>query len=77
MKRPPKRFHEPNPSMSSAELRFALGIVGINQSAFARWIRKEDRTIRSWLSGKYPVPQEIAYLLKLLIRTGLRPEDIN
>ena len=63
--------------MSSAEFRFALGIVGINQSAFASWIHKEGRTVRSWLSGKYPVPQEIAYLLKLLIRTNTKPEDLS
>jgi hypothetical protein len=63
--------------MSSAEFSFALGVVRINQSAFARWIHKDGRTIRSWVSGDYPVPHEIAYLLKLLIRTNTKPEDIT
>ncbi len=77
MSRKPKRFADPGFPMTAAEFRFALGVLGLNQSAFARWIRIESRTVRSWIAEQYPVPMVVSRLLTLMIKTNSKPEDLS
>lgn len=70
------RFPVPSAPVSAEQFRKDLLAVGLNQSAFGRWIGREGRTVRYWASGRLPVPREIGLLLRLLIASGLRPEDL-
>ena len=72
-----KRFAEPSPPISADHLRMDLASLGINQSAFARWIGVDGRTVRLWLAGKWPVPLAVGYLVQLMVRTNTRPEDLT
>jgi hypothetical protein len=70
------RFPVPSLPITAEQFRRDLATIGLNQSAFGRWIDREGRTVRYWASGRLPVPREVGLLLKLLIASGLRPEDI-
>jgi DNA-binding transcriptional regulator YiaG len=47
------------------------------QSAFARLIDVSDRTVRSWISGLYPVPRITALLVTLMLKHKTKPEDLQ
>ena len=47
--------------MAPDNFRNDLATIGINQSAFARWIGVDGRTVRLWLAGKWPVPLAVGY----------------
>lgn len=72
-----KRFAEPAFPMTANEFRLSLSTLHITQSAFARWIKVTDRTVRTWIKGQYPVPMTVSYLLALMKETDRKPEDIK
>lgn len=47
------------------------------QSPFARLIDVGDRTVRSWISGEYPVPKSIAMLVNLMLKTKTKPDELR
>jgi DNA-binding transcriptional regulator YiaG len=51
--------------------------LGFNQSSFARAISINDRTVRSWVSERYPVPRIVAQLLNLMIETEATAENLK
>jgi DNA-binding transcriptional regulator YiaG len=75
--RKPLRFPTTAEPMPSEQFRRSLETLGIGQSAFARWIGVGDRSVRTWISGSFPVPLAVGYLVTLLIRTKTRPEDLT
>jgi len=72
-----KRFPETAAPMTGEAFETALGKLGIGQSAFARLIGVGDRTVRSYIAEVNPVPMSIGYLVRLMIKTGTRPEDLK
>jgi hypothetical protein len=70
------RFRVSPEPISAVQFRRDLLTIGLNQSAFARWIGRKGRTVRYWASGRLPVPLEIGYLLRLLIDCGRHPESL-
>ena len=72
-----KRFQETSRPITADNFRYSLAHIGINQSAFARWIGVDGRTVRLWLAGKWPVPLAVGYLVQLMVRTNTRPEDLT
>jgi DNA-binding transcriptional regulator YiaG len=75
----PLRFAETAEPMSGEAFRLALEkIGGANfQSAFARLIGVRSRAVRTWISGEYPVPMPVGYLVSLMIKTKTAPEDLK
>lgn len=76
------------PVMSGAAFKAALeklypdaplGPYGtpVCQSAFARLIDHNDRTVRQWISEVYPVPVIVAQLVNLMLKTKTKPEDLR
>jgi DNA-binding transcriptional regulator YiaG len=59
------------------QLRTALGKTGFSQVGFARTIQRSGRTVRSWVSGQFPVPTEIAMLLNLMVDTDSTEKDLK
>jgi hypothetical protein len=63
--------------MTGAQMQAALDEIGFNQVGFAKTIAKNDRTVRHWIAGSYPVPREIAMLLNLMIKTQSTEADLQ
>lgn len=60
--------------MTATELRAALSRLGYSQSAFARLVGVDARTVRRWLSGRQALPpQWVPLVLRLL---ELVPETV-
>lgn len=71
------RFPETAEPMSGADLSTALDKLDIGQSAFARLMGIGDRSVRSYIADVNPVPMAIGYLVRLMIKTGTKPEDLK
>lgn len=68
----------PTPSwMSGAQFGQRLTKLGFTQSGFARTIDVNDRTVRGWISERYPVPRVVAQLLNLMIETEASVENLK
>ena len=63
--------------MSGQELWAKLQEIGFSQVGFARTINVGDRSVRSWIGGRYPVPTVIAMLVNLMLKTKSTPEDLK
>ena len=72
---------KPKPShasdMSGPELWTKLQKIGFSQVGFARTIRVNDATVRSWIGERAFVPQTIAILVNLMLKAKFRPEDLG
>jgi len=72
---------KPKPShasdMSGSELWTKLQKIGFSQVGFARTIRVAEPTVRSWIGGRSFVPETIAILINLMIKTKSKPEDLG
>jgi len=71
------RFPETAAPMSGVDFSNALDKLGIGQSAFARLIGISGRAVRSYIAEVNPVPMSIGFLVRLMIKTGTRPEDLK
>lgn len=63
--------------MTCKQLREALDELGITQVGFARFIGVDERTVRSWVGGLYPVPRYVEILVDLLKNNGEPLEEIT
>jgi DNA-binding transcriptional regulator YiaG len=66
---------KPKP-MTGAHLQTALDKIGLTQMGFSRFIGVGGRTVRSWISGEFPVPKTVELLVNLMVKTKTRPEEI-
>lgn len=71
------RFPETAAPMTGAEFSAALDKLDINQSAFARLMGISGRAVRSYIADVNTVPMSIGFLVRLMIKTGTRPEDLK
>lgn len=63
--------------MTGEQFDKAITKLGFNQSSFSRTIHVNDRTVRTWISGKYPVPTVVAMLVNLMVKTEATIEDLK
>ena len=63
--------------MTNKQFSAALTRMGVTQQGFAETIKVNDRTVRNWVSGRSEVPTAIAMLIRLMLDTGTRPEDLR
>lgn len=52
--------------MTPTEFRASLDLMHMSQTAFARALGCNARTVRRWALGQTPVPSEVALILRLL-----------
>jgi DNA-binding transcriptional regulator YiaG len=62
--------------MTPAQLQTALDRIGLSQRGGARFLGVDERTMRKWIAGEARIPEAAAKLLRLMIKLGLRPEDV-
>jgi DNA-binding transcriptional regulator YiaG len=70
------RVH-PDLWMTPTAFEKAIAKLGFSQSAFARQIAVNDRTVRSWINGRFPVPRVVAQLVNLMIETEATAENLK
>lgn len=71
--------------MSPQELADAMTVLGFKGSyrsdkgsgAFARWRGCSPVTVSSYLSGRAPIPSDLARLLRLMVRAQFSPAEVD
>jgi hypothetical protein len=53
------------------------GVMSKGQVELANKLQINDRSVRRWASGEWPVPTTIAALLNLMLKTGSTAEDLK
>jgi DNA-binding transcriptional regulator YiaG len=72
-----KKAKPADSAMTGAHLQAALDKIGLTQMGFSRFIGVGGRTVRSWISGEYPVPKTVALLVNLMVKTKSKPEEMK
>jgi hypothetical protein len=62
--------------MIAAQFRVSLAALGLSQVKAARFLGRNPRTIRRYVSSELPVPRHIQITLNLMLKTGLKPGDL-
>ena len=63
--------------MTKSQFNKALLHLGITQTALAALLETNERTVRRWMSGDWPVPVPVALLLNLMLDTGSSTENLR
>jgi hypothetical protein len=63
--------------MTPKQYKAALESLGLSQERAGDWLGIGRRTSQGYALGEYPVPEPIAKLLRLVVRLGLKPEDVK
>lgn len=63
--------------MRGPELWAKLQKIGFSQSGFARTVRVSGATVRSWIGERSYVPETIAILVNLMLKTKTTPETLG
>jgi hypothetical protein len=66
-----------NKRMTPAQFRAAIARLGLSGDRAAKWLGISPSAAERYARGEYPVPQPTAMLLRLVIKLGLRPEDVE
>lgn len=62
--------------MTPNQYRSAIAALGLSQSGAAQFLGVSLRCSQNWASGEFVVPEAVAKLLRLMIRLGLKPEEV-
>lgn len=62
--------------MTANQYRTALDRLGLTQAEAAEFFRVSIRSSHGWANGS-PIPEAVAKLLRLMLRLGLRPNDVR
>lgn len=73
------------PPMDPKELADALVVLGFKGAhhkdtgtgALARWRGCDPTTVSAYLSGRVPVPTDLARLLRLMVRAQFTPGEVD
>lgn len=69
--------------MTPTQYKAALKVLGLSQHRAADWLGFSRRSSQDYALGKYPVPEPVAKLLRLILRShkeplvNLKPEDVK
>jgi hypothetical protein len=66
-----------NKRMTPAQFRDAIARLGLSGDGAGKWLGISPSAAQGYARGEYPVPQPTAMLLRLVIKLGLRPEDVE
>lgn len=62
--------------MTAAEYRAALAVLGMTQDAAAEFLDVSLRSSHGYANDQ-PVPLAIAKLLRLMIKHGIKPDEVK
>jgi hypothetical protein len=64
--------------MTPKEYREALAELGLSLAGASKFFQTDERTTRRWAAddGGKDVPRAVAITLRLMLRYGLKPEDV-
>ena len=63
--------------MTGEQFKTKIVKLGFNQQSFARTIGVNDRSVRAWVGGRYPVPRVVAMLVNLMLDTEATAENLK
>ena len=62
--------------MTATQYRAAIASLGLSQERAGDWLGISPRTSQGYALGEYPVPEPVAKLLRLVVKLGLRPDEV-
>lgn len=63
--------------MTPNQYRAAIKQLGLSQQRAGLWLGVSPRASQGYALGERPVPEPVAKLLRLVIRLGLKPDDVR
>jgi len=63
--------------MTPTQYKAALKALELSQQRAGDWLGIGRRTSQGYALGEYPVPEPVAKLLRLMVKLGLKPDDVN
>lgn len=63
--------------MTPKQYKAAIKALGLSQERAGEFFGVAPRTSQGYAIGEYPVPEAIAKLLRLMVKLGLKPEDVR
>lgn len=63
--------------MTPDQYKTAIKKLGLSQERAGEWLGISPRTSQGYAIGEYPVPEPTAKLLRLMVKLGLKPEDVK
>lgn len=61
--------------MTPAELDKALHTLRLSQRGAAKLFKVNERSVRSWIQGRHPIPGAVEVALRLMIRFNVNPTE--
>jgi hypothetical protein len=63
--------------MTPTQYKKSIATLGLSQVRAGEFLGVSPRTSQGYALGEYPVPEAIAKLLRLMVKLGLKPEDVK
>jgi hypothetical protein len=63
--------------VTPTQYRAAIKRLGLSQHGAADFLGISGRASQGYALGEYPVPEAVAKLLRLMIKLGLKPVDVQ
>lgn len=63
--------------MTPAQYEAAIEKLGLSQRGAGRFLGVDERTSRKWVAGDSRIPESAAKLLRLMVKLGLKPDDVK
>lgn len=63
--------------MTPDQYKSAIKKLGLSQERAGEWLGISPRTSQGYALGEYPVPEPTAKLLRLMVKLGLKPDDVK
>jgi len=64
-------------AMTPKQYADAIERLGLSQRAAGAFLGVDERQSRRWVAGDSAIPESVAKLLRLMIRLGVKPEDVK
>ena len=68
--------HPAGSDMTANQYKKAIEAIGLSQVRAGEFLGVSPHTSQGYALGEYPVPEAIAKLLRLMVKQGLKPEDV-
>jgi hypothetical protein len=62
--------------MTPTQYKTAIARLGLSQERAGDWLGIGRRTSQGYALGEHPVPEPVAKLLRLMVKLGLRPDEV-
>jgi plasmid maintenance system antidote protein VapI len=63
--------------MTPTQYGTAIERLGFTQRAAGQFLGIDERQSRRWIAGDARIPEAVAKLLRLMVKLGLKPEDVK